>query len=170
MPTTARGERWPTTARGERDSPLLRTASWFQRPPTARLPSPPRDVPHHRCPTQGNEWELLAVPEDPRVILLYNGKLKVHPLPVLLFPGGHVAFVQRLPWRYAQGAQAGCPMAGVAAKYSSAEPSGSSRLQTFTDFQCQVSHSRDKSRGQARAQRSARAPLAEQPHPVSPAA
>ncbi|PRW57844.1 glycosyltransferase family 77 [Chlorella sorokiniana] len=51
---------------------------------------------------QGNEWELKAAPEDKRVILLWNSQVKVHPLPVALFPGGHVAFVQRSPWRHKQ--------------------------------------------------------------------
>lgn len=51
---------------------------------------------------QGNEWELHAVPEDERVILLWDSQIKVHPLPVVLFPGGHVAFVQRSPWRHKQ--------------------------------------------------------------------
>ena len=46
------------------------------------------------------EWHLDAAPEDPRVTLLRNGTLRLHPLPVLLFPSGHVAFVQRLPWRW----------------------------------------------------------------------
>ncbi len=53
---------------------------------------------HSQLP-QGNEWELHATPEDERVILLWNGRVQVHPLPVALFPGGHVAFVQRSPWR-----------------------------------------------------------------------
>ena len=48
---------------------------------------------------EGQEWELAAAPEDPRVVLVQAGTLRLHPLPVLLFPGGHVAFVQRLPWK-----------------------------------------------------------------------
>lgn len=48
---------------------------------------------------QGNEWKLEADPEDSRTTLHMNGTLRLHPLPVLLFPGGHVAFVQRLPWK-----------------------------------------------------------------------
>jgi hypothetical protein len=39
-----------------------------------------------------------AVPEDSRTIWAANNTLRLHPLPVVLFPGGHVAFVQRLPW------------------------------------------------------------------------
>lgn len=55
-----------------------------------------------RSAPQGNEWELHAAPEDEHVILLWNSQVKVHPLPVVLFPGGHVAFVQRSPWRWGQ--------------------------------------------------------------------
>jgi hypothetical protein len=32
---------------------------------------------------------------EPRTTLVRNGTLKVQPLPVALFSGGHVAFVQR---------------------------------------------------------------------------
>ena len=48
-----------------------------------------------------NAGAMPASPEDPRVILLRNDTLRLHPLPVLRFPSGHVAFVQRLPWRWA---------------------------------------------------------------------
>lgn len=37
---------------------------------------------------------LFAVPEDLRTIWAANDTLRLHPLPVVLFPGGHVAFVQ----------------------------------------------------------------------------
>jgi hypothetical protein len=50
-----------------------------------------------------NAGAMQATPEDPRVILLRNGTLRLHPLPVLRFPGGHVGFVQRLPWRWVGG-------------------------------------------------------------------
>lgn len=50
---------------------------------------------------EGTEWILLASPEDPWVTLNHNGDVRVHPLPVLQFPSGHAAFVQRLPWRCA---------------------------------------------------------------------
>lgn len=43
-----------------------------------------------------------AAPEDDHVLLLTwaaNDSLRLHPLPVALFPSGHVAFVQRLPWK-----------------------------------------------------------------------
>ena len=42
---------------------------------------------------------MEAVPEDSRVLWLRGHTLRLHPLPALLFPSGHVAFVQRLPWR-----------------------------------------------------------------------
>ena len=42
---------------------------------------------------------MEAAPEEPRVLLLRNATLRVRPLPVLRFPSGHVAFVQRAPWR-----------------------------------------------------------------------
>lgn len=42
---------------------------------------------------------MPATPDEPRVLLLLNGTLRLHPLPVLLFASGHVAFVQRLPWK-----------------------------------------------------------------------
>lgn len=42
---------------------------------------------------------MTSPPDDPRVLLLRNGTLRLHPLPVLRFPSGHVAFVQRTPWR-----------------------------------------------------------------------
>lgn len=48
---------------------------------------------------EGSEWRLEAAPEDARVTLMRNATLRLHPLPLLLFPSGHVAFVQRLPWR-----------------------------------------------------------------------
>lgn len=37
--------------------------------------------------------------DEPRTILVYNGTLRVQTLPVVLFSGGHVAFVQRTPWK-----------------------------------------------------------------------
>eukprot|EP00887_Chlorella_sp_A99_P000964 scaffold5.g964.t1 len=37
--------------------------------------------------------------DDPRSILAWNRTLRVQALPVVLFPSGHVAFVQRTPWR-----------------------------------------------------------------------
>ena len=43
--------------------------------------------------------QLQPAPEDPRTILLRSQTLRLHPLPVLQFPSGHVAFVQRLPWK-----------------------------------------------------------------------
>ncbi|KAL4446836.1 hypothetical protein ABPG77_008080 [Micractinium sp. CCAP 211/92] len=49
---------------------------------------------------EGSEWKLDADPEDRRNTLMRNGTLRLHPLPVLLFPGGHMAFVQRLPSKY----------------------------------------------------------------------
>lgn len=42
---------------------------------------------------------MPATKDDPRVLLLLNETLRLHPLPVLLFASGHVAFVQRLPWK-----------------------------------------------------------------------
>lgn len=36
--------------------------------------------------------------DDPRTILAWNRTLRVQVLPVVLFSGGHVAFVQRSPW------------------------------------------------------------------------
>ena len=45
---------------------------------------------------------MPSTPEDPRLLLLVNGTLRLHPLPILLFPSGHAAFVQRLPWRCAR--------------------------------------------------------------------
>lgn len=43
--------------------------------------------------------------DEPRAVMAWEGKLKVQPFPVILFANGHVAFVQRLPWRCeAQGA------------------------------------------------------------------
>ena len=47
-----------------------------------------------------NAGAMQPTQEDPRVILLRNGTLRLHPLPVLRFPGGHVGFVQCLPWRW----------------------------------------------------------------------
>lgn len=38
-------------------------------------------------------------PENPRILMLLDNTLRMHPLPVLQFPSGHVAFVQRLPWK-----------------------------------------------------------------------
>ncbi|EFN57248.1 expressed protein [Chlorella variabilis] len=49
---------------------------------------------------EGSEWKLDAAPEDDHITLMRNGTLRLHPLPILLFPSGHVAFVQRLPWRH----------------------------------------------------------------------
>ena len=37
--------------------------------------------------------------EDPRVILVANDTLKVHPVPVILWGNGYVAFIQRTPWQ-----------------------------------------------------------------------
>ncbi|KAL4452531.1 hypothetical protein ABPG75_008193 [Micractinium tetrahymenae] len=37
--------------------------------------------------------------DDPRTILVWRRQLRVQVLPVLLFSGGHVAFIQRTPWR-----------------------------------------------------------------------
>lgn len=37
--------------------------------------------------------------DDPRTILVWKHQLRVQVLPVLLFSGGHVAFVQHTPWR-----------------------------------------------------------------------
>jgi hypothetical protein len=45
----------------------------------------------------------VAAPEDERVLLMSwapNDTLRLHPLPVARFSSGHVAFVQRLPWRH----------------------------------------------------------------------
>lgn len=50
--------------------------------------SPPHHHHHHHSPT-----------DDPRSILVWSRKLRVQPLPASLFANGHVAFVQRLPWR-----------------------------------------------------------------------
>jgi hypothetical protein len=36
---------------------------------------------------------------EPRIGLMFNNALRVQALPVALFPGGHVAFVQRTPWK-----------------------------------------------------------------------
>ncbi|PSC68599.1 glycosyltransferase family 77 [Micractinium conductrix] len=41
-----------------------------------------------------------AGPDEPRAVMAWEGKLKVQPFPVILFANGHVAFVQRLPWRH----------------------------------------------------------------------
>ena len=37
--------------------------------------------------------------EDPRAIQVANETLKVHPVPVILWSNGHVAFIQRTPWQ-----------------------------------------------------------------------
>ncbi|KAI3438688.1 hypothetical protein D9Q98_001108 [Chlorella vulgaris] len=37
--------------------------------------------------------------EDFRTTVVYHGRLKLQALPVMLFANGHVAFVQRIPWR-----------------------------------------------------------------------
>ena len=63
--------------------------------PLARCPDHPNCFPRE----QGSEWKLDAAPEDDHITLMRNGTLRLHPLPILLFPSGHVAFVQRLPWR-----------------------------------------------------------------------
>ena len=47
---------------------------------------------------QGAGW-LPPAPEDSHVVLLRDGSIRLHPLPIIRFPSGHVAFVQRLPWR-----------------------------------------------------------------------
>ena len=47
---------------------------------------------------EGQSW-MVSPPDAPRVLLLRGGKLRLHPLPVELFPSGHVAFIQRTPWR-----------------------------------------------------------------------
>ncbi len=42
---------------------------------------------------------IEATPDDPHILWLRNRTLRLHTLPVLRFPSGHVAFVQRLPQR-----------------------------------------------------------------------
>jgi hypothetical protein len=37
--------------------------------------------------------------DEPRIVSVFNTSLRVQPLPVALFPGGHVAFVQHTPER-----------------------------------------------------------------------
>ena len=44
---------------------------------------------------------IEATPDDPHILWLRNHTLRLHTLPVLSFPSGHVAFVQRLPQRRA---------------------------------------------------------------------
>lgn len=44
---------------------------------------------------------IEAAPDNPRLLWLRNHTLRLHTLPVLRFPSGHVAFVQRLPQRQA---------------------------------------------------------------------
>lgn len=46
---------------------------------------------------------IEATPDDPHILWLRNHTLRLHTLPVLSFPSGHVAFVQRLPQRRARG-------------------------------------------------------------------
>lgn len=43
---------------------------------------------------------LLPPADNPRTILVWKGQLRVQALPVLLFSGGHVAFIQRTPRRW----------------------------------------------------------------------
>jgi len=43
--------------------------------------------------------EVKAPPDNPSLLSLRNGSLRLHPLPALLFANGHVAFVQHLPWK-----------------------------------------------------------------------
>jgi hypothetical protein len=42
---------------------------------------------------------LAAAADEPRLIWAFNGTLRLQTLPVALFSGGHVAFVQRNPWK-----------------------------------------------------------------------
>jgi len=60
----------------------------------------PLHVPTTKCRA---ELPFLVFPtvlvDDPRTTLNWNRTLRVQTLPVLLFSGGHVAFVQRLPWK-----------------------------------------------------------------------
>ena len=44
---------------------------------------------------------IEATPDNPRLLWLRDHTLRLHALPVLCFPSGHVAFVQRLPQRRA---------------------------------------------------------------------
>ena len=53
--------------------------------------------------------------DDPRTILANNRTLRVQTLPVLLFANGHVAFVQRTPWRCAAPDASAAAAASVAA-------------------------------------------------------
>lgn len=43
--------------------------------------------------------DVQATPDNPRLLSLRKGSLRLHPLPTLLFANGHVAFVQHLPWK-----------------------------------------------------------------------
>ena len=47
---------------------------------------------------EGMKGDIVEVPGEERTIYQANSTIKLHPLPVLLFPGGHIAFVQRVPW------------------------------------------------------------------------
>ncbi|KAI7836257.1 hypothetical protein COHA_009847 [Chlorella ohadii] len=48
---------------------------------------------------------IEATPDDPHILWLRNRTLRLHTLPVLRFPSGHVAFVQRLPQRQVHGVE-----------------------------------------------------------------
>jgi len=79
----------------------VHAGTWARFRRMQRLIQPPRHTtPPPSLPAlQFNFWHLDAVPEDPKVTLLANDTVRLHPLPVILFSSGHVAFVQRTPWR-----------------------------------------------------------------------
>ena len=51
------------------------------------------------------------------VIRAFNDRLWLYPLPVLQFAGGHVAFIQHLPERYAKIPQAQTTVTSFSADY-----------------------------------------------------
>lgn len=48
---------------------------------------------------EGHQAATSVDPAEPRTIWQANHMLRLHPLNATLFPGGHVAFVQRAPWK-----------------------------------------------------------------------
>ncbi|EFN51102.1 hypothetical protein CHLNCDRAFT_141437 [Chlorella variabilis] len=79
--------------------PEAAAAAAAVQPPPPFNETAPRDAGQRalRLLLEEGQDSLPSAPGDPRTVLMRGGSLAVHPLPVLLFPGGHVAFVQRLP-------------------------------------------------------------------------
>ncbi|PSC76658.1 glycosyltransferase family 77 [Micractinium conductrix] len=48
----------------------------------------------------GASTPSVAAQDDPRILLMWNATLRVQVLPVALFSGGHVAFIQQTPWKH----------------------------------------------------------------------